>query len=83
MASYAHAMSAVMRGIGKPMTPMVVMLTCWCAVRVLVLFTIGQVWHEFMLIVWIYPFTWLLSAIVYTIYALSLRKEFPWLMHKA
>ena len=83
MASYAHAMSAVMRGIGKPMTPMVVMLTCWCAVRVLVLFTIGQVWHEFRLIVWIYPFTWLLSAIVYTIYALSLRKEFPWLTHKA
>ena len=83
MASYAHAMSAVMRGIGKPMTPMVVMLTCWCAVRVLVLFTIGQIWHEFILIVWIYPFTWFLSNVVYTVYALKLRKEFPWLKRKA
>ena len=79
LAAYAHAMSAVMRGIGKPMTPMLVMLTCWCAVRVLVLFTLGKIWHVIGLICWIYPITWLLSAIVYTIYALHLREEFPWL----
>lgn len=79
LAAYAHSMSAVMRGIGKPMTPMLVMLTCWCAVRVLVLFTIGRIWHVFGLICWIYPITWMLSAIVYTIYAMYLRKEFPWL----
>lgn len=77
--AYSHAMSAVMRGIGKPMAPMVVMFTCWCAVRVIVLMTIGQIWHDILLICWLYPFTWVLSTTAYTIYALKLRKEFPWL----
>lgn len=77
--AYSHAMSAVMRGIGKPMTPMVVMLTCWCAVRVLVLFTVGQLWHNILLVAWIYPFTWVLSTAVYTLYYFRLRREIPWL----
>lgn len=79
MAAYAHAMSAVMRGIGKPMTPMVVMLCCWCAVRVAVLYTVGIVWHNILLVCWIYPITWSLSTIVYTAYFIALRKQFPWL----
>lgn len=82
MAAYAHAMSAVMRGIGKPMTPMVVMLCCWCAVRVAVLYTVGIVWHNILLVCWIYPITWSLSTIVYTLYFIGLRKQFPWLRLK-
>ena len=77
--AYAHAMSAVMRGIGKPVTPMVVLLSCWCAVRVAVLFTVGKVWHDPRLVCWIYPFTWTLSTIVYTVYAVKLTKQLPWL----
>ena len=61
-----------MRGLGKPMTPMLVMLICWCAVRVLVLFTVGQAVHDIRLIYWIYPFTWALSSAVYLV---SLRKQ--------
>ena len=62
---FSHVASAVMRGLGKPMTPMIIMLTCWCAVRVLVLFTLGQVAHDIRLAYWIYPFTWTLSTLVY------------------
>ena len=65
LCGFSHTASALMRGLGKPMTPMVVMLVCWCAVRVIVLFTLGQVLHEIWLIYWIYPFTWTLSSIVY------------------
>lgn len=64
---FSHTASAVMRGLGKPMTPMVVMLVCWCAVRVLLLFTVGQAFHDIRLIYWVYPFTWTLSTIVYLI----------------
>ena len=71
LCGFSHTASAVMRGLGKPMTPMVVMLLCWCAVRVAVLFTLGQAVHEIWIIYWIYPFTWTLSSIVYVI---SLRK---------
>ena len=65
LCGFSHTASALMRGLGKPMTPMVVMLVCWCAVRVIVLFTLGQTLHEIWLIYWIYPFTWTLSSIVF------------------
>ena len=56
-----------MRGMGTPMTPMVVMLVCWCAVRVILLFTVGRIIHEIWLIYWVYPLTWSLSSIVYLV----------------
>ncbi len=65
LCGFSHASSALMRGLGKPMTPMLVMLVCWCAVRVAVLFTLGQAIHEIWLIYWIYPFTWTLSSVFY------------------
>ena len=65
LCGFSHAASALMRRLGKPMTPMLVMLICWCAVRVAVLFTLGQSMHEIWLIYWIYPFTWTLSSIFY------------------
>jgi len=43
------------------------MLTCWCAVRILVLFTLGQAVHDIRLAYWIYPFTWALSSAVYAV----------------
>ena len=65
LCGFSHTASALMRGLGKPMTPMLVMLLCWCAVRVVVLFTLGQAVHDIRLIYWIYPFTWTLSSIFY------------------
>ena len=62
---FSHTASAVMRGLGKPVTPMLVMLVCWCAVRVALLFTVGQIFHDIRLIYWVYPFTWTLSTLAY------------------
>ncbi len=67
LVGFSHVASAVMRGLGKPVTPMVIMLTCWCAVRILVLFTLGQALHDIRLAYWIYPFTWTLSSVVYAV----------------
>ena len=72
---FSHVCSAVFRGLGKPIVPMVVMLVCWCAVRVLVLFTIGQVYHNILLVCWIYPITWSLSTITDLIYLGHLRRK--------
>lgn len=54
---------------------MVVMLVCWCAIRVLVFMTIGQIWHHIELTYWIYPITWFISTVVYIIYAIVLKKK--------
>ena len=75
LCGFSHVASAVMRGVGKPTVPTIVMLTCWCAVRVITLLTIGRVYHNIMLAIWIYPITWSLSAIVYLFYLRHLRKK--------
>ena len=72
---FSHVCSAVFRGLGKPMVPMVVMLVCWCLVRVAVLFTIGQIYHNILLVCWIYPITWSLSTVTDLIYLRHLRKQ--------
>lgn len=68
LVGYSHIASAVLRGLGKPMVPMAVMLFCWCAVRVTILFTIGLVWHNILLAYWVYPLTWTLSSIAFFFY---------------
>ena len=75
LCGFSHVSSAVMRGLGKPIVPTIVMLTCWCAVRVVTLMTIGRVYHNILLAIWIYPVTWSLSTIVYLLYMRSLRKK--------
>ena len=75
LVGFSHTASAVARGLGRPMTPMVVMLTCWCAVRVLTLATVGRVWHDIRLVCWIYPFTWFLSSAVYVVYLRSISQK--------
>lgn len=75
LCGFSHVSSAAMRGLGKPIVPTVVMLTCWCAVRVITLMTIGQIYHNILLAVWIYPITWTLSTIVYVFYMRHLRKQ--------
>ncbi len=62
---FSHIVSAILRGIGKPVMPVVVMLVCWCAVRVVTLMTIGQVIHDIRITHWLYPITWFLSSVVY------------------
>ena len=72
---FSHVASAVMRGAGKPVVPMAVMLTCWCAVRVIVLLTLGRMFHFIGLAYWIYPFTWSLSSVVYFFYLRTIMRR--------
>lgn len=75
LVSFSHVSSAVMRGVGRPVVPMAVMLGCWCAVRVAVFMTLGQIWHNILFTCWIYPVTWMLSTVVYLLYLRHLRRE--------
>jgi putative MATE family efflux protein len=69
---FSHIVSAILRGIGKPVMPVVVMLICWCAVRVVTLMTLGQVVHDIRITYWLYPLTWFLSSVIYLYW---LKKE--------
>ena len=65
LVGFSHISSAVMQGMGKPNIPVLVMVTCWCLTRVILLATVGQFYHRIELVCWIYPFTWFLSSAVY------------------
>ena len=68
MLALSHCIAAVMRGAGKPMVPMFVMLGSWCVLRVTYISVlvplIGQDWVIFSA----YPVTWTVSSIVFLIF---------------
>ncbi|MGM9941004.1 MAG: MATE family efflux transporter [Bulleidia sp.] len=68
LCGFSHICSAIARGVGKPVLPMVVMMICWCGVRVAVLMTIGQTVHDLRLVLWLYPITWSLSSVVFLLW---------------
>lgn len=64
----SHCLSGIFRGAGKPMVPMVVMLTCWCVIRVIYITVMIHFIHDIRVIFWAYPLTWALSTIVFVTY---------------
>lgn len=66
--AYSHAMAAVMRGVGRPAVSMVVMLVCWCFLRVTILETVLQVFQWIPIIYMIHPLTWSFSTIAFTFF---------------
>lgn len=66
--AYSHSISALLRGSGKVMIPMAVMLVFWCVVRVTFLTITVPLTHSIQMVYWVYPLTWLLSSIAFWIY---------------
>ena len=68
LAAYTHGMSAVMRGAGRSTVPMVVMMVCWCIIRVTYITIAVRFAPVLTTVAWAYPLTWGLSSIVFTVY---------------
>lgn len=66
--AYSHALSAVLRGAGKSIVPMLVMLICWCVIRVSFLAIMVPIFADIQVVYWVYPLTWFLSSVCFFIY---------------
>jgi len=66
--AYSHSIASVLRGAGKTIVSMMVMLCCWCVVRVGFLMITIPLTHRIEMLYWVYPLTWGLSAIVFFVY---------------
>ena len=66
--AFSHAIAAVCRGAGKAFVPMTVMLTVWCAIRILYIQLVMTFSGDIGLIYWAYPITWGISSVIYFIY---------------
>ena len=71
MLSFSHCIAAIMRGAGKPMVPMFVMLGTWCAIRVAYISILVPIVKESWVIFSAYPVTWTLSSIIFLIFYLA------------
>ena len=65
LVAFTHVMAAVMRGAGKAMIPMIIMMICWCAVRILTLSVVGMFYQTIQTTYWVYPLTWFLSSLAF------------------
>ena len=73
--AYSHSVAAVMRGAGKAVVPMVVMLIFWCIIRVAFLTVAVPMTQSILTVYWVYPMTWVMSSIAFFIY----YKKADWL----
>ncbi len=64
----SHSIAGVMRGAGRAIVPMLVMLVCWCIIRVSYILLIARGSGDIRSIFWAYPLTWALSTTVFLIY---------------
>jgi putative MATE family efflux protein len=68
--AFSHAVAGVCRGAGRATTPMVVMLSCWCVIRVSGLAVLLSVWRDIRLVYFAYPTTWALSSLCFLLFYL-------------
>ena len=72
--AYSHGASAVLRGSGRSVAPMVILMALWCVFRVAALAILIPLFHSIQVVYWIYPVTWFLTSLVFWFY---LRKNPP------
>ena len=69
--AFSHCMAAIQRGAGRSFVPMLVMMICWCVIRVSYITIAIHFIPKINMVFWAYPITWTLSSIVFTIYYLK------------
>lgn len=69
--AFSHASAAVLRGAGRTVTPMVVMLSVWCLFRIGYITVMVSVFQTILVVFTAYPVTWSISSLLF---ALSLHR---------
>lgn len=73
--AYSHCVAGILRGAGKSAIPMLVMLACWCIIRISYITVAVHLIPDIQMIFWAYPLTWSLSSLCFFIY----YKKADWL----
>ena len=59
----SHAFNGIIRGAGIPTVPMIVMVTCWCGLRMAWILTSVPLFHDIGVVFMGWPLTWIASAL--------------------
>ena len=63
--AFAHAAAAVLRGAGKTLTPMMVLLCCWCLLRITYITLMVRIIPNIVVVFTAYPLTWGVSCLFF------------------
>lgn len=66
--AFSHSVAAVLRGAGKAVVPMFVMMFVWCIIRVAFLSVTIPLTHSIQMVYVVYPLTWFISSAVFFLY---------------
>lgn len=66
--AYSHSVASVIRGAGKAVVSMLIMMTFWCVVRVAFLAVSIPFPHSVLMVYAVYPLTWALSSVAFFFY---------------
>ena len=66
--AFSHVMSSILRGAGRSIIPMIIMMICWCIIRVSILIVSSLFVRDLNIVNSVYPITWALSSICFTVY---------------
>ena len=71
--SYSHCCAGILRGFGRPIIPMIVMLSDWCVFRIIYITIAVRIIPEIQVVFWAYPLTWTISTVLFTLYLRKIR----------
>lgn len=63
--AFSHCSAGILRGLGKPVIPMVIMLSVWCLFRITYITITIKFINVIEVIFWAYPITWTISSILF------------------
>lgn len=69
--AFAHTVAGILRGAGKSVVPMYVMLAIWCVFRIAYVTTIAHFLPGIRPVLAAYPITWAISGVIFLIYFLK------------
>lgn len=69
--AFSHVVAGILRGSGKSIVPMIVMLCCWCIFRIIYLSIITYYFHIINVVFLTYPISWSMTFIVFIFYLLK------------
>ena len=69
--SFSHCVAGILRGAGKAAVPMLIMLLCWCVIRITYIIVTVHFIPDIHVVFWAYPLTWSLSSIIFLFYFLK------------
>lgn len=61
----SHGCAAVLRGAGRTVTPMAVMLAVWCLFRITYITVMVAIFHDITVVFTAYPVTWSISSVLF------------------